>query len=361
MVNGPGGSDGGPPRPIDGETGSEGADKAAGNASPPPHAATPRGSIDSRLGGLAASPGRTSSFRDRSGAELQAGLDSLVARVNRFPDLHPLLGSSDGSGPPPLIDSLTDSAKDYLLAGLVDRIQAMPEDEWPPAQMAISTAIDLSPGLANGKALLRLRQAQANELLPGPLRLAYEQSEGINERAARVCNLEEVKAVLAQEGVGGPPPLPDDTLGLIPRFIGGPQLALRERPKPLSTLAARISTEEFPVDERFEAFLLVLGAISAVQSGRHQVEPLAEMADAAGWLEGDLERTEGYESVLRAARRLGQARTISAGEYAHILMSLSQNFDCLRGDTRATREKLRGAIEELPEEHRATASSGLAD
>ncbi len=212
-------------------------------------------------------------------------------------------------------------------------------------------------------------RAQANELLPAALRAAYEQSEKLNELAARVRNLDEVNAVLEQEGIGGPPPLPVDTPGAISGLIGGPQLEQRERPKPLCTLALRISEEDFPEPQRYPAFLLVLGAISNVQFKRDRVEPLADMAEAASSVEDDDLRTEGYEAVLRAARRLWQDQQeapdkqneISAADYAHILISLSLNFRYLRGDTRDTREKLRLAIEELPEEHRETAYNGLAD
>ena len=212
-------------------------------------------------------------------------------------------------------------------------------------------------------------RAQANELLPAALRAAYEQSEKVNERAACVRNLDEVKAVLAQEGVGGPPPLPADTPGAVSGLIGGLQLEHRERPKPLCTLALRISEEDFPEPQRYPAFLLVLGAISKVQFKRDRVEPLADMAEAASSVEDEGLRTEGYEAVLRAAQRLWQEQQeaqdkqneISAADYAHIVVSLSLNFRYLSGDTRDTRGKLRLAIEVLPEEHRDTAYNGLAD
>ena len=305
MVNGPGRSDGGQPDPIDGETGGESADETQGNTSQPPHSATPRGNIDPRLGGLIPDPEGNAS----------------TGRTSSF------RSSSD--------------------AGL-------------------QAELDLLTARANRAAEL---DAQSNELLPAPLRLAYEQSEKLNERAARVRNLDAVKAVLAQEGIGGPPPLPDNTPGAMPRFIGGPQLARRERPKPLSTLAMRVSSEACRGADRFEALMLGLGAINEVPFKRHRVEPLADMAEAVSSVANDDLRTEGYEAVLRAAERLWKEqedaqekeREISAAEHAHIVVSLSLNFRCLSGDTSDTREKLLLAIEKLPEDAREAAYRSLDD
>ena len=288
MVEGVGRS-GGLPEPIDGQTGGEGADGAKADASKPP-SATPRGPVNSRLGGLipdeatSASTPRSSSFRSKSDEEPQPPSDEL--------------------------------------------------------------------------------------LLAAPW-LAYEQSAAVNEQAASVCNLEGVIAVLGQEGVAGPPPPPHDTPDWMPRFIGGPQLEGRERPKPLSTLAIRISSDEFLATERFEALMLVLDAIGKVGFKRHRVEPLAEMAEATSSVVDDAARTKLYRAVLQAAQGLWEERKaaqdkkseITSGEFVHILESLSANFGELRVDAGSTRAALLKAVDDehlFPDERRV-ALRGLPD
>lgn len=211
-----------------------------------------------------------------------------------------------------------------------------------------------------------------NDWLPDRLRIAYEQSEQVDARARGVRNLAEVKAVLALEGVGGPPPLPEVNLrNVMPRLTGGREIPGRERPKPLSTLAMRISADEFPADERFQASMLVLNAIGAVEFKPHRVEPLAEMAEATSSVEDDAERTDVYRAVLRAAQGLWEEHKaapeskseIGSGEYVHILASLSLNSHAIRVERDATLAALRHAVEdeELTPEQRTTASSGLDD
>lgn len=212
----------------------------------------------------------------------------------------------------------------------------------------------------------------SNEWLPDRLRLAYAQSDQVDARARSVRNLAELKAVLALEGVGGPPPLPEINLRkLMPRLTGGREIAGRERPKPLSTLAMRISADEFPADERFQASMLVLNAIGAVEFKPHRVEPLAEMAEATSSVEDDAERTDVYRAVLRAAQGLWEEHKaapeskseIGSGEYVHILASLSLNSPAIRVERDATLAALRHAAEdeELTPEQRTTALSGLDD
>lgn len=307
MVNGPGRSDGVPPDPIDGEPAGEGADETQGKISQPPPSATPRGNIDPRLGGL-------------------------------IPD-------SDGSAS----------------TGRTPSFRSLPD--------AVSMEMDALVARASQTADLR---ALSHELLPEPLRLAYERSEKLNERAAAVCDVGEVKAVLAQEGVEGPPPLPDNALRrLMPRFTGGREFAQRERPKPLCTLAMRISSEEFPADQRFQALVLVLDAIGKVAFKPHRIEPLAEMAEATPSVPDDAQRTRLFRAVLRSAQGLWEeskaapdkASEINSGDYVHMLVSLSANSRELYIDRDSTLAELRRAIydEYLTQDERRIASSGLDD
>lgn len=363
MINGPGGSDGLPPRRIDGETGDEGVGEAATDASPPAPGPTKAGRVDSRLGGLVAgseagaATGPSASLADRSLAELQPSLDARVASIERFSDLQPLLGYRDFSGPPPLVDQLPNDAKDYLLAGLRGRIQAMPEAEWAAAELAVSIAADRSPVLPERVALR----------LDSSVRPAYEQSAKLSNYAARVSDLDDVRAVLAQPGVGGPPPLTDQTLKLASRLIGGPQLLRVDRPKPLCRLAGRIADEEFPAEQRDEAFSLVLGAIGNVEFKRHQVEPLADMAECTHSLL-EPRRTDGYRAVLQAAMKLweqskeaqDEGNAINAADYAHIVTSLALNYRFLMDERGETLSELMDAIELLPEEkQRAQAANAV--
>ena len=366
MIKGPEGSDGLPPRPVDGGRGSEAADGTANNASQPMPGSAQRGGINPRLSGLVpgADAGAVSGGRASPGnpslAELQLSLDRLVADVERFSDLQPLLGPQDASARPPVIDGLPDSAKDYLLTGLTGRVQAMPERERPAAELAISMATDRSPALAERTALL---------LLPSSLLPAYEQSTKLSKYAARASDLKDVQAVLAQQALAGPPPLPHERLESTARFIGAPELGLVARPKPLCVLAMRIADDAFPAAHRYDAVSLVLGAIGEVQFKRHRVEPLADTAEAASSVEDESLRTEMYEAVLEAVQQLWHEREeapdkageITGADYAHMVLSLSLNFRCLNGDTGGIRDKLRLVIEELPErEQRETAYNALA-
>ncbi|NRO98150.1 hypothetical protein GWC77_19675 [Paraburkholderia sp. NMBU_R16] len=281
-------------------------------------------------------------------------MDARVASIERFSDLQPLLGYSDFSGPPPLVDQLPNDAKDYLLAGLRGRIQAMPEAERAAAELAVSIAADRSSVLPERVALL----------LDSSIRPAYEQSAKLSSYAARVSDLDDVRAVVAQPGVGGPPPLTDQTLKLASRLIGGPQLLLVDRPKPLCRLAERIADEEFPAEQRDEAFSLALGGIGNVEFKRHRVEPLADMAECASSLL-EPRRTEGYRTILQAAMKLweqsneaqGKGNVINAADYAHIVTSLALNFRFLTDESGETIAKLQAAIESLPEEKQRTQAS----
>ena len=298
-----------------------------------------------------ASPG------DSSLAGLQRSLDLLVAGVERFSDLQPLLDSREASAPP-VIDELPDAAKDYLLAGLTGRIQAMPEGEQPAAELAISMATARSRALAEQTAMPRHPSVW----------LANEQSVWLSKYAARARDLNDVQAVVAQKAVAGPPPLPEDRFETPSHVVGGSPFELIGRPRPLSVLAMRIAEDEFAAAQRYDAIRLVLGAIDEVQFKRHRVEPLADTAEALSSVEDESRRTEIYEAVLQAVKQLwheskeaqGKIGDITAADYAHMLLSLSQNFRYLKGDTSSLREKLRRAIEELPErEQRETAYNAL--
>lgn len=239
--------------------------------------------------------------------------DPLVAGVNRLSDLQALVGPSGALGSQEVI---TDPVKDYVLAALVGRICAMPKDEWPAAHAVISAAIAAlpNPKFRPGSARLALEKAEANELLPAPLRQAYEQSSKLDVNAYDVRNLADVKAVLAQKGIGGPPPLPDDTLGLRPGSDGRPGLMGLGRSQPLYSLAMQVGSRAFPSEQRYKAFQLILDAIRVVHPEYHRVGPLGGLAHLATSLKGDDERIEAYVSVLQSVQELRQAGMINAGE-----------------------------------------------
>jgi len=363
MINGPEGSGGLPRRPVDGGADSEAADATAANASEPRPGSTQRGGVDPRLSGLVSSAdaGAVRGWRASPGnaslGELQRSLDVLVAGVERFSDLQPLLDWQDASARP-IIDELPDAAKEYLLAGLTGRIQAMPEGERPAAELAVAMATARSRALAEQTAMPRHPSVW----------LANEQSVWLSKYAARVSDLNDVQAVVAQKAVAGPPPLPEDRFETPSHVVGGSPFELNGRPRPLSVLAMRIADDEFAAAQRYDAIRLVLGAIDEVQFKRHRVEPLADTAEAVSSVEDESHRTEIYEAVLQAGTQLwheskeaqGELGEITAADYAHMLLSLSQNFRYLKGDTRSLREKLRLAIEELPErEQRETAYNAL--
>lgn len=273
---------------------------------------------------------------------LHAKLDRHVAKVNRLSDLRPLLGPSGASAPPALIDRLGDAEKDYLLAGLVDRLRVMEDVEWLRARSTLSSPIAALPRHRK-EAISRLSQVEAEARI-----------ERIQRAAGNVHDLATLQTLLAVISANA-----DKPMGFGSDEIPGAALVavarrIDQMPEGQQELAFEMIWEAFtglPVGQRTVGQAQILRAVQG-ELLRAKPDPYATYREKAAlrrkWIEAAtnvknftefgvlLDRFNATPDVTIAERQYrGKLLTALAGRLPDTDMSLSEYLWSMDGIYRA--------------------------
>lgn len=238
---------------------------------------------------------------EEDGVTRQA-IGGIADGVKRLSTLQMLLGPSDRTGKPALIDDLHEPVCVQLVRHLTPTLSRLPNDEWDEAHNTLSIAIGSLSENYRAEPTRLLHELEADVLLSPDTRAAYKLGDELVAEAKTAVNLADVANLLKREGIFGPPPLRSDTLGAINLPDGTRALVARPRPEPLRELARAIAKEEFPRGERPAAFERILGAVYGNSFGYAFVAPLSELAYVARFTGS--QNVENYASALNTAWKI---------------------------------------------------------